>query len=129
MAVRVKNLKGDQNEDFSYTSGFALQDPSGNLQLGTAVSFATMSAKLQMRQSQLTTSALLLTLATGSGITLGSTTYAGIPFGTITIVVPNETTANIPPGQWFYDCFIYSGGSQQKCFLAGWWEWAPRVTR
>ena len=128
MAVRVKNLKGVQNEDFSYTAGFATQDPSGNLQLATAVSFAGMTAKLQMRQNQLATSALIMTLATGSGITLGSATYQAIPFGTIAIVVPNATTANLPPGQWFYDCFLYSG-SLQKCWLAGWWEWAPSVTR
>jgi hypothetical protein len=130
LSVWSRSLECTQNEDRTWVFGFANQDPSGNLTLATPVSFAGATAKMQIRQKNDPTSALLLSLATGGlGITLGGpTTLAGVSCGTVTIVLTNAQTAALLAGQWFYDLFVYSGGLQ-TCQLQGEFVVNPSVTR
>ena len=126
----MKPLKVRQNVDYSKTLGFATQSPDNSIADATAISFAGMTAKMQIRQNQLSTSTLLLTLATGgSGLTLGGpTTFLGAPFGTIAIALTNAQTAALPAGTWFYDIIVYNG-SDQSCWAHGPFEVAPSRTR
>ena len=129
-AIWVKPIKILQNEDVTRVYGFASLPPAGtSIQSSTALVLTGMTAKMQVRMNQLTTSTLLLSLATGGlGLALGSgVTSQGIPVGTITITVPYTTTASLPPGEWFYDLALYS--PQQKYYMQGPFAVAATGTR
>ena len=112
----MKPLKVRQNVDYSKTLGFAAQASSGNTASATAVAFGGMTAKMQIRMGQLSTSTLLQTLTTGGGgLTLGSaTTSSGIPVGTIQIVLTHLQTLALPAGEWWYDVIVYNGSDQSE---------------
>lgn len=132
MAVRVRALKVSQNTDKTWVFGWASQGPAGSsIAAATPISFAGMTAKLMVRQNPIWTSNLLLTLATGSGITLGGPTATpwGFSVGTTTIAVTHTQMAAsaMPAGSWFYDMVIYNG-SLQDVWLQGPFEVVPVVT-
>ena len=126
----MKPMKCRQNVDFNRTYGFGAQSTvvGQGIQSATAVSFAGMTAKMVIRMGQLQTSTALLTLATGSGLTLGSaTTSSGIPVGTINYVITPTQTNGLPAGEWWYDTLIYNG-SDQSCWMFGPFAVAPTRT-
>jgi len=71
---------------------------------GTAVNLTGYTAAMQVRESASST-AIVLNLASGSGITLGGTA------GTIGIAVNATTMGSATPGNYVYDLELNSGGS------------------
>lgn len=122
-----------QAEDVSLLWGFANPDPlgSGDPALAVPFSFTGSTAKLQIRQGPLSTSPLILALATGgSGLALGGPTLIGATtFGTITATIANSVTANLAPGNWFFDCFVTTATNQASCYMQGSWTIKPSGTR
>ena len=125
-----KNLKCLQNEDWSQTLGYSTQPAAGfALTFATAISFAGATAKMEIRQNQLSTSTLLLTLTTSSGLTFGTTTSSsGIPYAYITIAITNAQTVLLPAGEWFYDILMTQSGAQSY-IAQGIFEVGPTATR
>ena len=70
---------------------------------GTAVNLTNYTAAMQVRQNPNST-ATVLNLASGSGITLGGTA------GTILVNVPANTMGSATPGSYVYDLELNSGG-------------------
>ena len=86
----------------------AYQGATYNLNLtwsigGTAVNLTNYTAAMQVRQNPNST-ATVLNLASGSGITLGGTA------GTILVNVPANTMGSATPGSYVYDLELNSGG-------------------
>jgi hypothetical protein len=88
---------------------------------GTAVNLTNYTAAMQVRES-LSTSTTMLSLATGSGITLGGTA------GTISITVPASTMGSAIPGSYVYDLELNSGGTITR-LMQGTFQIEGEVTR
>jgi hypothetical protein len=87
---------------------------------GTAVNLGGYTAALQVREQYDTTPVLSLT--SGSGITLGGTA------GTIDVVVASTASAAITAGQYLYDLELTTSGTVTR-LLQGVWVHTPEVTR
>lgn len=83
-----------QGASFDYTLTYQLG--------GSAVNLTGYTARMQVRQTADST-ATALSLATGSGITLGGTA------GTILLEASATTTAALTSGQFVYDLELVSG--------------------
>ncbi len=79
------------------------------------------TARMQVRESY-DSATTVLSLAVGSGITLGGTA------GTIDVAVSNTATAAIEAAQYVYDLELDSGSSVDR-WLQGSWIVSPEVTR
>lgn len=88
---------------------------------GTAVNLTGWTAAMQVRDTYDSTSPVL-TLTSGTGITLGGTA------GTIQISVAATATAALPQGQYVYDLELNSG-SEITRLLQGNFTVSPEVTR
>lgn len=87
---------------------------------GAPLDFTDATAKLQAKADDKANP--ILTLTTGSGITLTPTT------GTITLTIPATTTAGLPPGPWRYDLLVtWLDGTKARC-LAGTITVDPAIT-
>jgi|SRR5580658_8334678 hypothetical protein len=118
MALANYPLSCSQNEDRTWVLGFAMgtvANPIG------PYSFAGCTAELQVRQSQDSASALLLTLSTtlGSIVLGGPTTINGISCGTVTVTITHAQSVLLPQGKLYYDLLITTAGGLQSYYLAG----------
>jgi hypothetical protein len=86
-----------------------------------ALDLTGYSARLQVRESYSASSAVL-SLTTGTGITLGGTA------GTIDLLVASTATADLTPGQYVYDLELVNGTTVDR-WLQGEFVVSAEVTR
>jgi hypothetical protein len=89
---------------------------------GTALNWTGYTAQMQVREAADST-AYLLSLANGSGITLGGTA------GTILLNISNAQSAAISAGSYAYDLELISGSSAVTRILQGAFNVIGQVTR
>jgi len=89
---------------------------------GSPMNLTGYTAAMQVRETYDSTSTLL-SLTSGTGITLGGTA------GTIAVLVSSTATAAIPEGFYSYDLEITSGGGVTDRLLQGKFVVTPEVTR
>lgn len=89
---------------------------------GTAVNLTGYSARMQVRETYDSTTPVL-SLTSGSGITLGGTA------GSIILEATATTTAGVPSGQYVYDLELVTGGGYVTRLLEGNFTVDPEVTR
>jgi hypothetical protein len=89
---------------------------------GTALNWTGYTAQMQVREAADST-AYLLSLANGSGITLGGTA------GTILVNISNAQSAAISAGSYAYDLELISGSSAVTRILQGAFNVVGQVTR
>jgi hypothetical protein len=89
---------------------------------GTALNWTGYTAKMQVREAADST-AYLLSLSDGSGITLGGTA------GTILINISNAQSAAISAGSFAYDLELFAGSGQVTRILQGAFNVIGNVTR
>ena len=85
------------------------------------INFTGYTAAMQVRETYDST-AVLINLTSGSGITLGGTA------GTIQVTIPATTTAGVPAGYYAYDLELYAG-SQVTRILQGKFNITGEITR
>lgn len=88
----------------------------------TPVNLTGYSARMQVRVDYATTTTLV-SLTSGSGITLGGSA------GTITFTITAAASALLPPGSWVYDLELVSGGGEVTRLIQGEFVVTPEVTR
>jgi hypothetical protein len=88
---------------------------------GTAVNLTNYTAAMQVRENPQST-AVVLNLSTGSGITLGGTA------GTIAVNVPANTMGSVVAGNYVYDLELDSG-SEVTRLIQGLFAIQAEVTR
>ena len=91
-------------------------------QSGTALNLTGYTSAMQVREAADST-AYLLSLTSGSGITLGGTA------GTIAVAVSSAQSSAIPAGSYAYDLEIISGAGQVTRLLQGAFNVQGNVTR
>jgi len=89
---------------------------------GTALNWSGYSARMQVREAADST-ATLLSLTDGSGITLGGTA------GTIAVAITNAQSAAVSAGSYAYDLELISNGSAVTRLLQGAFNVVGNVTR
>lgn len=89
---------------------------------GTALNWTGFTAQMQVREAADST-AYLLSLANGSGITLGGTA------GTILVNISNAQSAAVSAGSYAYDLELISGSSAVTRILQGAFNVIGQVTR
>lgn len=89
---------------------------------GTALNWTGYTARMQVREAADAT-ATLLSLTSGSGITLGGTA------GTVAITITAAQSAAIPSGAYAYDLELVSSGLQVTRLLQGAFIVSGNVTR
>lgn len=89
---------------------------------GTPVNLTNYTARMQVRASHPDQSTVL-SLTSGSGITLGGTA------GTILLEASPTTTAGVASGQYVYDLELVSPGSAVTRLVEGTFICDPEVTR
>ena len=90
---------------------------------GTALNLVGYTSAMMVRDAVDGTATPLLSLTSGSGITLGGTA------GTILISVTNAQSAAIPAGSYAYDLEIISGSTAVTRILQGSFSVSGNVTR
>ena len=90
---------------------------------GTALNLTGYTAAMMVRDAVDGTATPLLSLTSGSGITLGGTA------GTIQVAITNAQSAAIPAGSYAYDLEIISGSSAITRILQGAVNVSGNVTR
>jgi hypothetical protein len=113
-APATLNLTCYQGASFDYTLTWNLG--------GSAVNLTNYTARMQVRSTYDST-AVALSLTSGSGITLGGTA------GTIFIEASPTTTAAIASGQYVYDLELVTPGSAVTRLVEGNFVVDPEVTR
>ena len=88
---------------------------------GTPVNLTGYTAAMQVRENA-SSSAAILSFASGTGITLGGTA------GTIAVTASASTMASASPGYYVYDLELSSGGQVTR-LLQGVFSIEPEVTR
>jgi len=91
-------------------------------QNGTALNFTGYSARMQVREAADST-AYLLSLTNGSGITLGGTA------GTIAVAITNAQSSAISAGSYAYDLELVAGAGTITRLLQGGFTVSGNVTR
>lgn len=89
---------------------------------GTAVNLTGYTARMQVRESYDSLTPVL-SLTSGSGITLGGTS------GSIILDAHATVTATIPSGQYVYDLELVTSGGYVTRLLEGNFTVDPEVTR
>lgn len=89
---------------------------------GSAINWTGYTGRMQVRDSSDAT-ATLLSLTSGSGITLGGTA------GTIAVAITNTQSAAISAGAYAYDLELVSSGNQVTRLLQGAFIVSGNVTR
>jgi len=108
----IYNITCPQGATFSRTFTYSIG--------GTAVNLGGYTAALQVREQY--DSSTVLSLTSGSGITLGGTA------GTILVSVAATATAAITAGQYLYDLELTTSGTVTR-LLQGTWVHTPEITR
>ena len=91
-------------------------------QSGTALNLTGYTSAMQVREAADST-ATLLSLTSGTGITLGGTA------GTIDVAITASQSSAIPAGSFAYDLEITSGAGQVTRLLQGGFTVSGNVTR
>jgi hypothetical protein len=91
-------------------------------QNGTAINWSGYSARMQVRDGADST-AVLLSLTDGTGITLGGTA------GTITVAITNAQSAAVSAGSFSYDLELISSSNFVTRLLQGSFNVVGNVTR
>lgn len=91
-------------------------------QNGTALNLSGYTSAMQVREAADAT-ATLLSLTSGSGITLGGTA------GTIAVLITATQSSAIPAGSYAYDLEITSNGGEVTRLLQGGFTVSGNVTR
>lgn len=91
-------------------------------QNGSAINWTGYQARMQVREAADST-AYLLSLTDGNGITLGGTA------GTIAVVVTGTQTSLMSAGSYAYDLELVSSGNQVTRLLQGSFNVVGNVTR
>ena len=89
---------------------------------GTAVNLTNYTARMQVRETYKTNTAIL-SFTSGTGITLGGTA------GTILLEANPTTTAGVPSGQYVYDLELVSPAGAVTRLVEGTIICDPEVTR
>ena len=89
---------------------------------GTALSWSGYTARMQVREAADST-AYLLSLTNGSGITLGGTA------GTIAVAITAAQSSAISAGSYAYDLELISSGGAVTRLLQGGFQVSGNVTR
>ena len=89
---------------------------------GTALNFTNYSARMQVREAADST-AYMLSLTNGSGITLGGTA------GTIAVAITNAQSSAISAGSFAYDLELVAGTGTVTRLLQGSFTVIGNVTR
>lgn len=103
-----------QGADFDYQLTWTVS--------GSAVNVTGYGARMQVRQT-VDSTAVVLSLTAGTGITLGGTA------GTITIAANSTATAALTDGQCVYDLELVSGAGYVTRLVEGNFTIYPEVTR
>jgi hypothetical protein len=89
---------------------------------GTVWNLTGYTAAMQVRKAT-TSSTAILSLTSGSGITLGGSA------GTVAVTASASTMASLPAGTWVYDLELTSGNGTVYAILSGKFIIQPEVTR
>jgi hypothetical protein len=89
---------------------------------GTALNLTNYSASMQVREAADAT-AILLSLTSGTGITLGGTA------GTVAVVITSAQSSALSAGSYAYDLELVSGGNIVTRLLQGGFSVSGNVTR
>jgi hypothetical protein len=126
MPLQNYDLQVDQNCDWSISFVFASPDPSGLGNVANAVYYNLSGTTLSMdvRETDNASSAILLALTLGAGLTLYTGTLpGGLPVAPanpngFSITITNAQSSSIPPGVYAFDVIGTSGGLK-TCYLKG----------
>ena len=110
----VYNITAYQGADFDRT--FTIT------QSGTALNLTGYTSAMQVREAADST-AFLISLTSGTGITLGGTA------GTVAVAITSAQSSAIPSGSYAYDLEIISGAGQVTRLLQGAFNVSGNVTR
>lgn len=108
--------------DFTCWQGADFDQTFTVSQNGSAINWTGYTAALQVREAA-DSSATLLSLTSGSGITLGGTA------GTVLVAITNAQSAAVPAGSYAYDLELTSSGTQITRLLQGAFNVIAQVTR
>lgn len=106
----TKEAFGDIQKGATFNKQFTLKNSDGTLMNLTGYS-CTMHIRKSVGSS--TTVLAATSYDTNGFITLGGTT------GTLQIVIPMDTTKNLPAGKFLYDLFIISSGQVSTKLFEG----------
>lgn len=109
--------------EFETTQGATLSRQVTWLVAGSAVNLTSYTAKMQVRRAAGADGSALVSLTSGSGLTLGGTA------GTIGITVSSAQSSALPSGRLAYDLQVTSPGGEVTFLLAGPFTVAEAVTR
>lgn len=118
MAAATKNITIEQGATFRLPLVYQTKDDQGNV---TPVDVTTYTARMQIRQSVASDTALL-SLETGSGITMGAN-------GAIDIEATPAQTAALNIRSGVYDLELQAGDGRVTRLLQGKVTVSPEVTR
>lgn len=90
---------------------------------GDPINLTGFSAAMQIRQSYAQSATPIVSVSSGSGITLGGAA------GTIEVRVPATSTDDIRAGRYVYDLELTSGGGEVTRLVEGTVTVTPEVTR
>ena len=135
MAIWNRSLEVTQDQDYTFTLGYAMADPSGQLSLSIPYNFTGCTAALSVYSTSDVTSTNYFTL-TGTYGTTGTAPCInfGVGFvgvvnvGNIIILLDHATTASLPSGELYYDLLVRNG-NQNTYYAAGPFIVTPSVTR
>lgn len=88
-----------------------------------AVNLTGYSARMQVRESHSSPSALVSLSSGGGSMTLGGVN------GTVTFTIPAATTASLRSGSYLYDLEIESASGEVTRLLEGKFKVTPEITR
>lgn len=129
MSTWNRPIEVTQNEDDSFSFGFASADPSGTLALAVPYSFGGTIVGFTANYTSDPTSTQLVQLTSTSGaITFSTAVISGANVGTINFVIPHATSVNFPVGTFYYD-ILWKVGSVNTYLMNGSFVVAPSVSR
>lgn len=116
MALRIEPLSVEQDADDTFLRTFLQSN-------GVPIDFTGFTAKMKIRQTQDPSSSTILTLSTGSGLTLGGTA------GTLSISLTSAQTLAMGFGTYYYDIMLIDGLGGQSFIMGGPFIVGATVTR
>ncbi|NBW68497.1 MAG: hypothetical protein EBR47_07405 [Betaproteobacteria bacterium] len=115
MAASTYDIAAEQGTNYAATLTYANSS-------GTAINITGYSARMQVRRSAGSSSAVL-TLTNASGITLGGAA------GTVAIAIPAAALAVVAAGNYVYDLELVSGAGVVTKLISGDFIVTGEVTR
>jgi hypothetical protein len=90
---------------------------------GAPVSYANHTGRMQVRRDHTSASVILEASTTNGRLLING------PAGTITLLITDEDTAQLPAGAGVYDIMLTNGAGETTKFLSGRFVIQPSVTR